>query len=656
MSLLRGACRIPELDMPELKAGPLTKADLLDAWKGATDVGYSEPLVAAGDGNGMEAWGQFFAQLERASIAVDVTTQSLFISPWSGQTSEPASGPSKSTVALTLSRTMRLGDPLLVVKGTVVSEVSTDWGENGAIEFESGRRFLTTQDAFFPIGFTGPVVVQADAELPGHGFDNPLPGSLQRLPQPGDGFNNDLASVTYNQFLTPNRDTKNKTTIIAENEADMFVPDHIGQYVLLETGLNAGRVALVVDFIAPAADGSAGSGVYVETYGSRRALAVTGMFFPGEVVAFRNITNTGVDGYGTFIAGRTIGSVFWFLTNLTSGTTGYNVVGLSSGAVATYYSGQTVLNTYGGVGGPLLGEAPVGGSGGAGWRVLSWVDDWGLTVTNVQSPTGGRAAMLDELGLERNIPRAPGESDDAYRARVRDVGDVVTPNAIRRALNRSFAGYQWCLREVGYAGLPGFFFDGTDEPPSITPHGAKCDAWDTDVLILQGGAGFPVFGPDEPVVLEDATTFARYARGYVGSDAFSGKVVMIRKDGSLPTSFTNVRLRSLAPNRNGVTYAIASGTRPATAEARRWRTWLDYEQFRAFFVVTLQALNLGEFGFAYDKGPRSAFDSILPAYAGAWDGYPRIAADLYRQVHAAIDQARAGGVGFEFRTDAGSCP
>ncbi len=95
------------------------------------------------------------------------------------------------------------------------------------------------------------------------------------------------------------------------------------------------------------------------------------------------------------------------------------------------------------------------------WRILDWVANWGLTVTNAASPTGGRLAMLDALGEERNIRRSVGESDGAYATRVSTIADVVTPNAIRRAANRVLAPYglKCTLREVGSVDLPGLYYD-----------------------------------------------------------------------------------------------------------------------------------------------------------------------------------------------------
>ncbi len=131
----------------------------------------------------------------------------------------------------------------------------------------------------------------------------------------------------------------------------------------------------------------------------------------------------------------------------------------------------------------------------------------------------------------------------------------------------------------------------------------------------------------------------------VGWATVSGSsMVLVRKAGGKPpTSLVGLRVRGL---HSGATMAPAtSAYHPPTS---RYRVWLDYEQFRAFFVVSVEQLAIGEFGFAYDVTGANAYDVPDP-FAVAFDGFPRLAADLYRQVYAAVDNVRAGGVGFELQ-------
>jgi hypothetical protein len=135
----------------------------------------------------------------------------------------------------------------------------------------------------------------------------------------------------------------------------------------------------------------------------------------------------------------------------------------------------------------FVSEAPVGIVGGASWRILAW-SAWGLTVTNVLAPSGGRIGWLDELGSERALSRAPGEDDATYRQRIKSIADVVTPNAIRRTLSRTLGTFPWCFREVGTEYLPGFFYDGDLSIPGFVAHGPLNDAYDVDAMLLAGGS------------------------------------------------------------------------------------------------------------------------------------------------------------------------
>ena len=96
--------------------------------------------------------------------------------------------------------------------------------------------------------------------------------------------------------------------------------------------------------------------------------------------------------------------------------------------------------------------------------------DLGLSISNYGQPTGGTSPLLDALGAERATYRTTNEvgQDNAYRQRVAAVSDVVSPDAVRRALARAFrqaGGSQaWALQEVGSPLFEGAFFDRAADP------------------------------------------------------------------------------------------------------------------------------------------------------------------------------------------------
>lgn len=87
--------------------------------------------------------------------------------------------------------------------------------------------------------------------------------------------------------------------------------------------------------------------------------------------------------------------------------------------------------------------------------------DPNIIVRQLATFSGGRTPCLDGLGEDLLVPRLVGESDDRYRLRIIQKPDTVSPAAIERGLDLLLGalGLHACLREVGTADLPGFFYD-----------------------------------------------------------------------------------------------------------------------------------------------------------------------------------------------------
>lgn len=643
--------------MPDFKAGPLSSAELQALWESSVDKSYSKPFVAAGEGNGFEAWTQLFRQYERASKAIDVTTQAMFISPWSGQTNPPAAGAAKATVTLKFSRTKFLERGLVLGKGLIyVGEVATDFGENGPEEVETGRRYVLKEDLVFFPGDMGPLEVEAEAERPGYGYNNPLPETIRLISQPGAVFENNLATVAQTTEAASSSGLRSRATILAAAEPDMFVPEHVGQYVYFRDGANPGKIGRVTAFTAPDTSviPNLGSKADLELFWSIEATTFAGTFEVGEIVAFGGPATA----YGRVLAERVdagVKKLAFVLLNGSGIAVGATLSGATSGATATIRSVMDQAT--------FTSETPSGGTGGASWRMLDWATDFGMTVTHEASPEGGRSAMLDELGFERGIKRVSGEDDESYRARVREVADVVSPNAIRRALNRTLGSISWVLREVGLAELPGFFFDGDLSAASTTPHGAQNDAYDYDTIAILGALDGS-FDFQEAVQVEQESSDLVFLSGWAGGMEFPTPSVyelawdrgawdyasyvvahrvmtLIRRNGTFPKVDSSAfRVRGL---RSGALLTFPHvGTNVEYSKqwpSRRHRCFLDYEQFRGFFLVSVQALANGEFGWSFDV---DAWD-----VSKAFDGFPVGAADIYRRVWRSLEDARAGGVAID---------
>lgn len=520
---------------PKTKTGPLTHADLMEVWRSVTDPGYSGPLIEHGDGFGLEVPGQLAAQLARVSLAIDRTTQSLFILPWSGQTDEPASGERRSTVDVVVERGGGFETVITFQRGVRFAEVQIDMAEEpGGVEVETGRRYAVVESVTLGPGETV-AVVPCVAERPGRGYDNPQPGTIRRIVQPGAGAEGSGATVVPG---SPSH------LLHAVPVSDVPVPDHVGAYLRFTTGANAGRLYRVVGYERPQPTATPPTGGTLVLAG---AVVIQVATFVGTFVVGEEVEESGSGARGRFLHATADRLVLERAVGTFTGA-GTTLTGSASAAVAT--AEPTGLDSDGGV---------VAEVGTAAWRVLDWVSDLGFTAANEENPTGGRLGTLDELGAERGLPRASGEGDDLYRERIATLADVVSPNAVRRAGNRVLApiGESACLREVGSTLLPGHYLD---------------------------------------------------------RDFYDYNWVARPQD--------------------------------------RFRFLLSYLEFRAFFMVGVPRLNLGEFGLSYDAGPYIAYDATL---ANFFDGLPSASAALFRSVWQAIDKIRAGGVGFDLYVETVGC-
>lgn len=634
--------------------GPLTAAQLMTIWQGAVDTAYSEPLLMAGEGQGLEVYTQAAQQIARLSQAVDFTTQQLFIQPWSGQSGEPASGPAFATVALSFTRAGYTGQPVVLKAGIIfVDEIQNDFSPSGPSPTNTGRRYSLLEDAVFAPGESGPITVQAQAVKSGYGYNNPLPGSLSFIEHDGTGLNNDLGTVTVNpgpalSLLPPPVLTY---TLTAYPVTDMPVPDNIGQYILFTAGANAGQSARVASFIAPTA--TAGSAVTLEPLVVLESYAVTGTFQTGEIVA---LYDSGPD---LIARGIVVGTsdapadATRIVLVLTQAPTGLSTLASAIGQVSSATASSDVILYWT----HLVAEAPTGSplTGGATWRVLDWAEDWQITCTNATSPGGGRLGMLDLVGRERKLPRQNGEIDADYRDRLWNVVDVVTPNALKRALYRALGTFPWCYRETINGLLPGFFYDRGLEDGATSGGDPNGDFYDDDMLLWTGSVASGTFNVGDPVQYQSQIPsgtgpYLTQANGYYGG-IVSGTMLFIRKNG---TAIDPVAGDQIVDLRTGAIFTPTASIENDNATIRRWNVYLDYQSFRAYFIVQLPALGFGEYGFAYDNHPFGAFDCPAP-FLDFYDGYPYQDAETYGAAYAALNTARAGGVAFDFFLADGPC-
>jgi len=448
------------------KTGALTSTELISLWKSVVDAGYSRPFLegeAEGRDTGFQAsYGQAAEQLARASEMVNRSTQAMYVLPWSGQTDEPAAGARNAEVDLTLTRTTQFTIPISIIEGQVVFvENVDDMGQDGAQVVQSGRRFVAAETRTFAPGEAGPITIRARAERPGFGYNMSPPGSINEVAQVGANFAHDLAQVVAG--VESHR-------LIVRPSPDVVIPEHVGCFVLFTSGANAGQVRRIIGYERPSLTYPHGGVATLAATGVFIVSAVGGTFLEGEEIT-QTIAGT-IVAKGLFR--RLYGDRMVFERTFGAFVPGSPIAGTLTASSATIDSIDISPD--------MTSEQPDNppGAPGASWVIVSW-ETLGIEVTNDESPSGGIAPMLDELGEERGIYRSPGENDDSYRERVATVADTVSPNAIRRISNRVFAEYgaSACLREIGQANFRGFFFDG--DPSSNDP--AIAFAYDLDFTI-----------------------------------------------------------------------------------------------------------------------------------------------------------------------------
>lgn len=523
-----------------MKTGPITRSELIALWRSGVDPNFGRRFVEAGEGGGFEVYTQAFRQFEEVSEAIDTTTQSMYLLPHSSQTSEPAGGARRARVTLTISR---VGDAtrcyILRAGQTVFEETTTDYGENGPQTVKTGRRYVALETVAMAAGSLGPISVECEAIRAGYSGNRAQEGNINRFRQPGAGYSNVDAELVPG--LAGHR-------LVASPVPDVPLPDHVGQYVVMVAGANAGQVRRVVGYEEPVTDSFAPTGgtLILAPTGQWQVSGAVGTFETGEQVE----SSSGGKGVVWFASSQRI------VIDRTDGVFAVadTVTGVRSAATVTLAAEEI--------------SPDMAAESAAAWRVVDWHDEALFTVTNVARPSGGRSGMLDTLGRERLISRSSGEDDESYRKRVATVADVVSPNAVRRAGNRVLAplGASIFLREVGLATLPGLYFEG--DAGSIDP----------------------------------AVSYA---------------------------------------------YDMDFASRPED----RFKLAFDYTEFRAFMLIGVPDIGLGDFGCAYDAGFSNAYDAA-PFYAFA-DGFPVTAAIYYRAVWQAVDGVRGGGVGFDLYKETG---
>jgi hypothetical protein len=208
---------------------------------------------------------------------------------------------------------------------------------------------------------------------------------------------------------------------------------------------------------------------------------------------------------------------------------------------------------------------------------------------------------------------------------------------------------------VGTGLLPGFFYDVPGDDPALV------DFYDDDPVTVTSSSSTGSFVDpsssfaEEVEVRRPTGVGADYdviVRGRYGYEVSPGTITVNVAHGWRPgpvlAGDVVVGLVS------GATLTVGSVVPNPVAGARRFRVYLDYTQFRAFFMVGLPRQHLGDFGFAYGSFPENPYDG-RPTSPNFYDGFPTENASTYKQLWQRLDKIRAAGVTLDFYQEDGSC-
>lgn len=410
----------------------LSRDDFMALWKSVVDPEYSRPFLENPD-SGIEVYGLAAETFARLCEAIEVNLQSFYVKPWSGQTAPPASGPARATVTLTVSRESAFRIPIVLEASRITYEEELwDAGEDGGTLHGTQRRYVSLATQVMLPGETS-ITFTAESEREGAGYNIPDIGSITRINEVATGLTGDGASVVPGVA----------SHVLVFGVGDQIPPAAVGQYLQFFAGANEGTVWRVINYLSPNGTTYPNGAVTLAATGLLEVTAVTGAFQPGELVE-----QAGTGAAGLF---RAVGNGWFVYENV-------NPIPFGTGAIAGIVSGATANVTA-----VTTSPFPTAEVGVAAWQLFGWgAFGIGLAVTNPVRPTGGATAMLDHAGYERGIGRSPGESDDLYRERIVQLPDTVSPNAIKRAMNRVLAPYgiEGCLREPGeLETFQGLFYD-----------------------------------------------------------------------------------------------------------------------------------------------------------------------------------------------------
>lgn len=216
-----------------------TKEELLQIWRRDLDPGYTIPLEQESEGRGLDVISGLAALLARASEAVQVTTQSLYLKPHSTQLDPPASGGVKSTGTAEL-RSATPADSNIVILSTALGGPtlrSVQTSPNGDEVLGPVFNIIGPDPSnAFPAGSVGPFAL--DIEAAREGVQGNVSAGRELVIEDRGSYSANILDIVVSAPTV--------ATVRLMSGGNVFNVNAVGQYLRVTEGANAGRPAALI--------------------------------------------------------------------------------------------------------------------------------------------------------------------------------------------------------------------------------------------------------------------------------------------------------------------------------------------------------------------------------------------------------------------------
>lgn len=255
----------------------ISKEDLLAVWRRDMDPEYTDPLENAADGRGFDVIAGLAAVLARASSAVEMSTQSLYLKEHSAQLDDPATGAVQAVGTIEIYRRQLLGGDINLLAGDVLV---VRW-QNTEGEWIDGVELGLLNPVTIPPAVEGPTTVDVIALRAGTQGNAP-PGRVVVFVQRGRATV-PLTGTTVGLGLV-------EDTASLADEPDMFTADMVGRYFRFADGPNASLPAYRIVAFTPTDGATVGNVIELDRNDWEEVVG------PGTTGLVVEIADLGIDG------------------------------------------------------------------------------------------------------------------------------------------------------------------------------------------------------------------------------------------------------------------------------------------------------------------------------------------------------------------------